>query len=1134
MHEFIHLRTQSCYSLLESTIKVNNLVSLAAKHEMPAVALLDKNNMFAALEFAIAAKKNSIQPIHGAIVKTSHVIHNTEFKGELLLIAKDKTGYQNLLLLITSLYVPENTPTISLEKLEELQEGIIVLSGYDKGVIGKLIEKGEKEEAKKYADGIKKIFADRFYFEIIRTTSKQKQIEERYLELSKILDIPIVATNEVLFAAKEMHDDHDTLLCIAQGCHKDEADRYRVNSECYFKSIDEMKSLFKDLPEALMNSVEIAKRCSFAAETHNPILPEFTKENEEGLLVRKSKQGLDKRINILLEQNSYFKESDKEKYYQRLEYELSIIKKMGFPGYFLIVADFVRWSKDNRIIVGPGRGSGVGSIVSWSLGITTLDPIKFGLFFERFLNPERISMPDFDIDFCQQRRDEVLGYIRNKYGRNRVANIITFGSMQPKAVIKDVARTLGLRYGIANYITDLVPFNAVSPVSLKQAINEVSELKKAFEGDGLYQFDEESEENYNELIKQVLITALSLEGLPRHISTHAAGVVIGRNPLVEIVPLYTDQKGKEILIQYSMKYAELVGLVKFDFLGMQTLTVLDLCLQYLKKKNINLDLDLLSLDDSKTYELLSDGRTAGVFQFESPGMRDSIRKIEPSRIEDLMALTSLFRPGPMQNIPRYIECKKGIKEPDYLHPLLKNTLIETYGVIVYQEQVIEIAQILAGYTAGEADLLRRAMGKKIKKEMEKHEKKFVEGAVKKDVDFKTATEIFKLVAKFAGYGFNKSHAAAYSLISYYTAYLKANHPVEFLLSCLNLDLNDSHKIALFLQEAQNLDIKIKLPDINFSSSHFYYLDNEIIFALTAIKNISLEAANLIEKERLAHGKFKDVFNFVERLPSKIINKKLLEGLILSGCFDSLNSNRKQLFNSVPLLVSHNNLHRQKLEAQQFSLFQEDYTNSLPKTENFSSLEKLNFEFDYTGSFLSGHPLTDYIADEYYDSKKIENLHYGAHIVDIIGVLVKKDTKISERGVYINLLFSDPSGYLNITIFNEELFKESNSFLIAKTPIVINAEVRKDKNSTKITALSLEKLSESQNQIITIKLYDIQKLDRLVDFLSDRKSSTSHEEILLELPINNKFFAKVRIASIKLSLEDMSLLENFTDMKIEYY
>ena len=1132
MHEFIHLRTQSCYSLLESTIKINNLVTLAAKHQMPAVALSDKNNMFASLEFAIEAKKNSIQPIHGVIIEATHYIHGIKFKGELLLIAKDKIGYQNLLLLVTSLYIPENTPTISTEKLAKFQEGIIVLSGYDKGLIGQLIEKGEKEEAKNYANIIKDILGDRFYFEIMRTTSKQKQIEAKYLELSGALDIPIVATNEVLFDIKEMHDNHDTLLCITKNCYKDESDRYRVSSECYFKSTDEMKSLFEDLPEALLNSVEIAQRCSFAAETHDPILPEFTKENEEELLSRQSKQGLDKRIDALLEQNCYFKESDKEKYYQRLEYELSIINKMGFPGYFLIVADFVKWSKDNGIIVGPGRGSGVGSIVSWSLNITSLDPIKFGLFFERFLNPERISMPDFDIDFCQKRRDEVLNYIRNKYGEERVAHIITFGSMKPKAVIKDVSRTLGLRYGIANYITDLIPFNAVNPVSLKQAINEVSELKKAFEGDGLYQFDEESAENNNELIKQVLFTALSLEGLPRHISTHAAGVVIGRNPLVEMLPLYTD--GKEILIQYSMKYAELVGLVKFDFLGMQTLTVLDLCLKYLKKKNVDLDLDLLPLDDSKTYKLLSEARTAGVFQFESPGMREAIKKIEPNRIEDLMALTSLFRPGPMQNIPIYTECKKGIKEPDYLHPLLKDTLKETYGVIVYQEQVIEIAQILAGYTAAEADLLRRAMGKKIKKEMEQHEKKFVEGAVKKNVDLKTAKEIFVLVSKFAGYGFNKSHAAAYSLISYYTAYFKANYPIEFLLSCLNLDLNDSHKIALFLQELQSLGIKIRMPNINFSSSNFYYLDNEIIFALTAIRNVGIEAANFIEKERSSNGKFKDIFNFVERLPSKIINKKLLEGLILSGCFDSLNSNRKQLFENVTLLIFHNNSHRQKLEAQQFSLFQEDYSKSLAKIEDFSSLEKLNFEFDFTGLFLSGHPLTEFITNEYYDSKTIENLTYGVHIVDLIGVLVKKDNKISERGIYINLLLSDPFGYLNVTIFNEDLFKESNNFLVVKTPIVIKAEVRKDKNSTKITALSLNKLSEIQNQIITIKLHDTKNLDKLVNFLLDKKSLKMHEQILLELPINNKFFAKVRISNISLSLEDISLLENFIDTKVEFY
>ncbi|XP_044733851.1 DNA polymerase III subunit alpha [Chrysoperla carnea] len=721
---------------------------------MPAICLTDKENLFGSLEFALYAIKKGLQPIHGVIL---NIQYEANVFAEILLIAKDETGYKNLLKLSSITFTTNDRKIcnhITFEDLKEYQEGLIALCCYTEGIIGKCLLANKEEQAEMFARNLQEIFGDCFYFEIMRHDLPEEQhIEDNYIKIASKLNIPLVATNKVLFSKKSMHDAHDVLLCISAG---------------------------------------------------------VTKE---------------------------------------------------YPDH-------------------------------------------------------RISIPDFDIDFCQERREEVINYVRSKYGNNRVGQIITFGKMQAKAVIKDVARVLSLPYKFADYLTELVPFSAINPVTLEQAIREVPELANAAKGNGLYNLEGELE-----LIKLVLDTSLILEGLHRHSSTHAAGIVIAGTDLVDIVPIYKDANSDILVVGYSMKYCELAGLIKFDFLGLQTLTVITDCKKLLKEQNIEIDFNDMTFDDEKTYQMLCKGKGVGVFEFESVGMKDALRRLKPDSIHDLTALGALYRPGPMENIPTYIACKHKLQQPDYLHKLLKPILEETYGVVIYQEQVQRIAQVLAGYTLGAADLLRRAMGKKIKSEMEQQEEIFVKGAIANNISKAQAKSIFATVAKFAGYGFNKAHPAAYGVISYQTAYLKANYPAEFVVACLNLELNNRDKINLFLQEAKDNNIKIIAPNINISDGYFsvksviprldlgihgdqlkdtavkprYDIDSSIIFALGAIKGVTPNFGKLVTDERNARGAFKSIVDFIERLPPKAINSKLLENLIKAGCFDELHDNRLQLF-----------------------------------------------------------------------------------------------------------------------------------------------------------------------------------------------------------------------------------------------
>ena len=842
--DFVHLRVHSAYSLSEGAIHVKDLAKLCGEMAMPAVAVTDTNNLFGALEFSEAAAKFGVQPIIGCQLRvqstadsaqTSRPGDGPKISGDMVFLAKDDAGYRNLLKLIAYAYLETNDadePHISLDVMATYAEGLIILTGGAHGPLGKLLAGGQMPLAESFLDNLQAAFGDRLYMEIQRHgTPEEQATEEMFLDLAYARDIPLVATNEVYFSDRSMYEAHDALMCIADGTYVSQQDRRNKTPEHYLKNAQEMRALFADLPEAINNTLVIAQRCAFMVEHIDPILPPYNcgeGRTEEDELQAQSLEGLGAR----LEQYIYQKGMDEAArtkaavpYRERLDYELGVINQMGFPGYFLIVADFIQWAKDRNIPVGPGRGSGAGSVVAWALNITDLDPLRFGLLFERFLNPERVSMPDFDIDFCQDRRDEVIRYVQEKYGRDHVAQIITFGKLQARAVLRDVGRVLEMPYGYIDKICKMVPNNPANPVSLPEAIASEPQLRELI--------------NEDPDVRRLTDMAKQLEGLYRHASTHAAGVVIGDRPLDNLIPLYRDPRSDMPVTGFNMKFVESAGLVKFDFLGLKTLTVLVTAEKLIRDNGVNIDLANLPLDDQATFDMISRGETAGVFQLESSGMVDVLKGMQPDTFEDIIAVVALYRPGPMDNIPSYIRRKHGEEKPDYLYPTLEPILRETFGIMIYQEQVMQIAQELSGYTLGGADLLRRAMGKKIQAEMDEQRQIFVKGAVKNGVPEKKASEIFEQVNKFAGYGFNKSHAAAYALVAYQTAYMKANHPVEFMAASMTLDINNTEKLNFFRQELQRLKIPVLPPDVNASDAVFT-LESKgeepaIRYALAAVK-----------------------------------------------------------------------------------------------------------------------------------------------------------------------------------------------------------------------------------------------------------------------------------------------------------
>jgi DNA polymerase-3 subunit alpha len=1072
--DFVHLRVHSAYSLSEGAIKVKDLIKLCKKEKMPAVAVTDTGNLFGALEFAMAAADEGVQPIIGAqlgIKRSAAPVPGrpgarTE-PDQFVLLAQNEEGYANLIKLISEGCLQNeeaNTAILPLDAMTGLTDGIIALTGGLAGPVGRLLAEGQRPAAEAMLAQLAGLFPGRLYVELMRHgLDDEKRIEPALVELADAMDLPLVATNECFFADDSMYEAHDALLCIAAGTYVSEENRRRVTPEHRFKSAAEMRSLFADLPDAVDNTMAIARRCSFLLKTRKPLLPAFPTvagRTEAEELRAQAVAGLEKRLTAQVfkpEMDEASLAATRQLYAERLDFELNVITQMKFPGYFLIVSDFIKWAKDHDIPVGPGRGSGAGSLVAWVLTITDLDPIRFGLLFERFLNPERVSMPDFDIDFCQDRRDEVISYVQQRYGRDRVAQIITFGKLQARAVLRDVGRVLQMPYGQVDKICKMVPNNPAQPVTLAQAIESEPALQAM-------RADDES-------VRRLMDMAQKLEGLYRHASTHAAGVVISDRPLTELIPLIRDQKSGMLVTQFNMKYVELAGLVKFDFLGLTTLTILQRAVDLLEHQGITIDLVNLPLEDRPSYELMSRGDTVGVFQVEGTGMRDTIKRMKPDRLEDVIALVSLYRPGPMDNIPQYIKVKNGEEKPDYLHPSLEPTLKETFGIIIYQEQVMQIAQVLSGYSLGGADLLRRAMGKKIKSEMAAQRELFVAGAVERGVDAAQAGQIFDLVDKFAGYGFNKSHAAAYALVAFQTAYLKANYPVEFIAASMAYSIANTDKLNVFRQEIDRMGIKLLPPDINRSTETFAVEmlpdgTKAIRYALAAVRNVGGPAMKTLVAERDRNGPFADIFDLMRRADAGVMNKRQLESLINAGAFDSLDRNRAKLFASVDLLVRFAATTADEKKSGQNNLFGAGPAAlpvpALANVRAHDSMEELRLEFEAIGFYLSAHPLDQHAKalarlGVISHRQMTERAARGGGTFRVPGIVTARQERTSARGNrYAFLSMSDMTGSYEVTVFSE-LLAAHREIMVAGQSLILTIEVQKTGDEMRLTCQGIEPL-----------------------------------------------------------------------------
>jgi DNA polymerase-3 subunit alpha len=1019
-------------------VRLKDLPKLCAKMEMPAVAVTDTNNMFCALEFAVAAKGAGVQPIHGCQIS---LLYDPVRPGErerppaaLVLLAQSETGYRNLMKLNSRLYLTEATGQLHVtpEDLAAHAEGVICLTGGPEGPLGRCLRDGQRAKAEALAARLAAIYPGRLYVELQRHGQDGGAVERGTLEIAYAQDLPIVATNDVHFVKPTMFQAHDALLCIADGAYVDQqGPRRRLTPEHYLKSPAEMATLFADLPEALENTVEIVRRCAYAAPKRDPILPRFADDEIEELR-RQARQGLKDRLAVIPHA------APVEEYEARLDFELGIIEGMGFPGYFLIVADFIKWAKDRGIPVGPGRGSGAGSLVAYALTITDLDPLRYKLLFERFLNPERVSMPDFDIDFCMDRREEVITYVQERYGRDRVGQIITFGALLSKAAVRDVGRVLQMPYGQVDRLSKMIPVEGVKPVSIEKALADEPRLRE--------------EARAEEVVQRLLDYGMQIEGLLRNASTHAAGVVIGDRPLDELVPVYRDPRSDMPATQFNMKWVEQAGLVKFDFLGLKTLTVIKNALDLLRDRGIDVDIGAIPLDDAKTYELYSAARTVAVFQVESSGMMDALRRMRPTCIEDIVALVALYRPGPMENIPKYCEVKNGLSDRESIHPLIDHILEETQGIIVYQEQVMEIAQVMAGYTLGQADLLRRAMGKKIAEEMAKERPKFIEGALRNGVTKEKAGEVFDLLEKFANYGFNKSHAAAYAVVSYQTAWLKANHPVEFMAGVMNCDLHLTDKLAIYAEEVRRgLQIEIVPPCVNRSEATFSVSEGRIVYALGALKNVGADAMRLVTEAR--GGKpFVTLFDVARRVDLKRIGKRPLEMMARAGAFDQLDPNRRRVMESIDALTAYSAAVHEARASSQVSLFGEAGEDlpepRLSPVADWLPNERLAEEYAAIGFYLSGHPLDDYMGPlKRKGAMTLAELQAKAErdgaAVARVGVVVSGlQERKSGRGTrFFRMNISDPTGQVSGMALFPEDFDTIRKVFEKTSHVVMTLEAR---------------------------------------------------------------------------------------------
>ena len=1104
---FTHFKVHTQYSICEGAVKIESLKDFCKENKLVSVGICDTENLCGALEFSENISKVGTQPIIGTQINFKY----EDTTGLLPLIALNENGYKKIIELSSKSYLENDVlskPHLDIKELLDNISDVILLSGTNHGLFGKLFEKGRFDEIQKIYKDLLKNFKDNFYLEIQRHGDQNEISFEKFnLEQSFRLKIPIIASNEVYYLTKDMHEAHDALTCIGEKTYLNDKNRIKYSDQHYFKSSEEMCALFSDLPEALENNFNLPFRCSFRPQFSKPVLPNISTEKDgsaDEILKKESLNGLkEKFLKVFkIEEKNLINDEKFLFYKDRLDHELRIIIEMKYPSYFLIVSDYIKWAKKNDIPVGPGRGSGAGSLVAWCLSITDVDPIKFNLIFERFLNPDRISMPDFDIDFCEEKRDLVFEYLTTKY-KDSVAHIITFGKLKARMVIRDVGRVLGLPYGFVDSISKMIPFDPSRPQSLIECINSEPRLQKLV--------------NEDPRVKKLTDLSLKLEGLNRNVATHAAGVVIADRKLTEIVPLYKDASADLLLpsTQFDMYSAENAGLIKFDFLGLKTLTVINRTQKLIKKKNKDFNIEDINFEDQKVFELLSSGNTVGLFQVESAGMREALMQMKPNHIEDIIALVALYRPGPMSNIPVYNDCKHGRQTPDYLHPLLEDILKPTYGVIIYQEQVMQIAQKLSGFTAGEADILRRAMGKKKRAELEKQKQGFIAGALKNGISKDVAASIFLKIEPFAEYGFNKSHAAAYAIISYQTAFLKTYYPKEFFAASMTMDISNQNKLSEFHEELKRININVIRPDINKCYADFKFDEENFYYALGGIKSVGFDAISNVVEERLANGEFKSINDFLNRVNPKDINKLQLEGLVKAGAFDNIEKNRQALFNSIPnFILKTKNIHENKA-ANQIDLFgadEEQDNEIILNMEDWKFEDRLSREFEAVGFFISDHPLNQFkeIFDDY---KIVDYIKFNSddNIKDanIAATLLKiSERKTAKGNSYAVIKFTDLTSVFELFIFsdilelNREILIEGNSLIITLIKTISNDENKlKRINVQKIASLKdlfNKPVSEIAFNIKTVD--DIEKISKLLN-----EEGTTEVKINLETNDNNISF-----------------------------
>ncbi|NCN85568.1 MAG: DNA polymerase III subunit alpha [Sphingomonadales bacterium] len=1135
---FVHLRTFSAYTILDGAMEPAAIGPAAKERGFPAVALCDRIGLFASMAFDDGCRANGVQPITGCFLRIARPGSADPSKPALdwlALYAQDAEGYENLCKLVSASHLDrpsELEAHVGMDFLGDHSAGLIALTGGGEGAVARLIAEEQQSEAEAYLSLLQQHFQDRLYIELSRREDPVEiAAESGLIALAMDRDIPLVATNPSCFSEPDFHEAHDAMKCIAQSAYVENNDREKPSKHLWMKSALVMEDLFADIPEALQNTLVIAQRCAFSPPKRDPILPSLAGDlaGEIEQLRRDATAGLERRLAVL----DVSDEPERKIYFDRLAFELDVIVSMGFPGYFLIVADFIKWAKDHDIPVGPGRGSGAGSVVAWALTITDLDPIKLGLLFERFLNPERVSMPDFDIDFCETRRGEVIRYVQEKYGDRQVAQIITFGKLKARAVLRDVGRVLQMPYGQVDRLTKLIPNHPTDPWDLKRSLNGISELAQEYK-----QAD----------VKRLFDLAMKLEGLPRHSSTHAAGVVIGDRPLDQLVPLYRDPRSDLPVTQFDMKYVEKAGLVKFDFLGLKTLSVLKKAVELLAERGITVDLDGLSWEDEKVFELLQRGETVGVFQLESEGMRRTLAAVKPTNFGDIIALVSLYRPGPMDNIPLFGDRKNGRAEIAYPHPLLQDILKETYGIFVYQEQVMQAAQIIAGYSLGEADLLRRAMGKKIQAEMDTQRSRFVSGAAENGLKSEQANELFDLIDKFAGYGFNKSHAAAYALLAYQTAWLKAHHPHEFYAASMCFDMHQSDKLSIFVDDMKRLGVTVLAPAINKSRPNFSVEEQAnaplvVRYALAGLKNVGEKAMQSLVTERSQKGPFSSIEDLANRIDPHGLNKRQLESLASAGAFDELEPNRAAIYDGADMILSVANSAADARESGQGGLFGEGSAGGemqairLPANSNWSLSEIMVHERDAFGFYFSAHPVSQFQAV----TASLGALTYaalcsegpigeGVRKPSVMAALIEKvrwrDSRRGKRFALADL--SDSSGQFSASCFEEEQCKILEEIAGQGGCALLNVELdqRSDDESPRVAirrVQPLEGLEKTTRTRMELEVHDIAGLHELTNLVAPLVGGQSELVAIMAGPDGD--LVKVCLGrSFRLDAETVEMLE----------